>query len=658
MTEAEPASVIELRRTVGTLCDRILLEQKSTAFKDYQVDVYDGKSPFTAYITLRERRVHINVRQDFPDIVQEMITKHSLQTDPERTIDQIINHLMVHELNHHRYCPNSTYMFEQMLDAIRSVVEKKELRESRIKALTFDIHNMFSDTVINAVASNDPAHQEQARKYRAGQDLSHLQVLYNVARQHKGLFTKRFDKAMMLFARSNMHLCSTDGAMYSEMKNYLPRYFPKERAVVRELVDCFMRDASLTDRVMNYALTETDEARIRHIMCDYNSWYHKAVEYARIIYPYMKMSHDDLGNSYSRGENDESDGSDGGQEQGQGGEGGQEESEDGTGGQEGEAGKGSGDEDQGETRRDKGDGNGTGEEEDAGKDKSSGQRGWGQGCGKGNGVKRKLIGTDFASLDEFYREKAGEIILSADDPAGVDNFEIYRGQREMDTYDSRRIDWPGTIVINRPDGSRTVNLQERRFAIPIDARVNENIGGLPDLCFVFDSSGSMDNDRNNDSSKYHVALLTFYSIIAGLESKGIAPLLKYNGVNFSNHTYASGWRSYLELDNVKRVLLSHQGGGTTINISKLRSIRETRTDRYVMVLLSDLVVDNAPALEEELVLTHTTHVAHELIFCLGGRNIQAERLESKGIQVLYPTLIEDFMNKTIDFADRVYSGGC
>ena len=201
-----------------------------------------------------------------------------------------------------------------------------------------------------------------------------------------------------------------------------------------------------------------------------------------------------------------------------------------------------------------------------------------------------------------------------------------------------------------------MSLKKRAFPLTIDSHGSESVSGLPDLCFVFDSSGSMAFHPSAEQGEYHIALLAFYSILHELEAKGVASLLRFNALNFSDKTFASGWRPYCEIEAVKRVLLQHQNGGTKIDVGKLSAIRHERKDSYLLFLLSDLDISNVSELEAELIKTHQRKAAQVLIFKLGGKNLLSARLEEAGMNIFYISSAADFMKGSITIARTVYSG--
>jgi hypothetical protein len=697
IAEAELEKNKALRRDISIICENIIEKNKWRPFKDFDIDITDRGVPFGAYISLIDRKIHIQVEKDFPENVESVLKNNRIDVNKDNAITTIVDHLLVHEYNHHYYCPHSIFLFEEMINGIKSVIEKKEITESKIKSLCFEIHNMFSDTVINTIASHDDYSDNDRAKYRLGQGLADLMVLDQTYKNKKTIFDFivpfKLDKAMLLFLKSNMNLCSLNPEIYGKIKKYLPKLDDSD-SIVKKIVDIFVKDKGLVDRVINMSLIEHDSDKLREHMCDYRSWRSKAAKYAELIYPYLKQEHEWLKNGftgkseqYSKGNNSRGAESSGNQQQGKSSSS-SKDSEKNEKDKNGESDKESDKEPDKEGKKSESsssskdseknekDKNGESDKEsdkeeerkkldglikdaqkkDKNKEKKkAGQHGQtGKGVGLGDGSNH-FKPYSFEDLDSFYTQAAGNLNLTLEGHKGNENFEVWKGKKSIDELDLKTIDWASTLYFKK-NGTPHLNLYEKKMPIEIDAKVRENLGGLPDLCFVFDSSGSM-GFNPKVSGEYHTAILAFYSILNNIEKRGIAPLLRYNAVNFSNTTFCSGWQSYRDIKLVKEALFKHQGGGTTIDVSKINDIRMQRTDNYLLFFLSDLGISNIVEITKELISTHDSRAANILIFKLGGRDLYSEPFEHAGIPLFYARNAEDFMHDSIKITDNIYSGG-
>ena len=768
---------------LAAICDAIIEGKRWRPFSDRELTITRGGLPLAAFLTLNDRRIHLSCAHDLDQKLAALAARHHLDAGVETMVEDIVYHLFVHEYNHHHYCPNSEFLFQHILDGLRKVVEKREIRRSNIRRICFDLHNMFADTVINAIESRD----DESGRYRRGQDLTHLVVLSH----HAGgkLLGGRMDEAMRLFLESNLRLCGTDPRLYREFQRYLPRFSHAQEQSVNDIVEVFLEDGPLTARVMEGALFGDDPAAIVWRMCDYRAWNAKAEDYARIMLPYWRQEHEMLNNAFTGKQPDQSNAGqkatseatpdtlpgpipqsgpganpgaatptdlergrgnepehaapaqaqaaglgepseedaerpsgssseakqeskteqqDGSQQDGERGAPAEEHQESGHGSEPENgappeaqtAGRGKPSEEDAEAppgsssdaqRSEQGavdpqNSSCTGGRLEPGENnradrpfsivvdevernqRSGGQRralmpaapegakrqgaSWGMGQGSGYFTPGAL---DYDNLNRLYQERAGVLKIDAVE-VGPEGLTIWRGTEETDFRSMRNVHLPSTVIIDRPGDSTYIALKARRFPIEIDARVRDNLGGLPDLCFVFDSSASMRFDPAGEHGEYHIAILTVYSILNALERHGIAPLLQFNAINFSDQTFASGWCHYRDLERVKRTLLEHQGGGTTIEVKALAEVLSGRKDHYLLFLLSDLQITNFQQLEQELIAAHRSRCVAVTIFKLGGQNLLTKRLEEAGITVHFPEAAEDFMNTSIKITQSVYAG--
>ncbi|MDP2909287.1 MAG: hypothetical protein Q8N77_05775 [Nanoarchaeota archaeon] len=128
---------------------------------------------------------------------------------------------------------------------------------------------------------------------------------------------------------------------------------------------------------------------------------------------------------------------------------------------------------------------------------------------------------------------------------------------------------------------------------------------LPDIMFLFDCSGSM-NDSYEEKvfgaswgvgSKYHYALLGAFGAVKWLRSEKIAPYLKYNTTLFSNTTRSSGWKGYHELDKAVEKFWEPEFGGTEIDMNILSP--ELAVPPCVIIFISDGGIFNWGNIKED-----------------------------------------------------------
>ena len=118
-------------------------------------------------------------------------------------------------------------------------------------------------------------------------------------------------------------------------------------------------------------------------------------------------------------------------------------------------------------------------------------------------------------------------------------------------------------------------------------------GGIPDLCYVVDSSGSMQWNWQLGQGPYDCLLRAIYSVERFLMETRKGPLLRYCAVNFSNTTLRTRWCGYAELADVRRLLFRHQNGGTRLDCQVLRQVAAESMDRFLCLMVTDGQLKNA-----------------------------------------------------------------
>jgi hypothetical protein len=209
------------------------------------------------------------------------------------------------------------------------------------------------------------------------------------------------------------------------------------------------------------------------------------------------------------------------------------------------------------------------------------------------------------------------------------------------------------------NGSKKITLYRRDVPLQIDSNVSENPSGIFDLSFIFDSSGSMGFEpfEMPPRGQYHFAALAFYCILKDLQERGIAPLIKYNLINYSNFTRASGWKPYSEIENVKRALFDYQAGGTILNPKELEKLRTTRQDNFISFMLTDSgfnLQENTDQVVREVEEMRKIGNIGFYLFQMGSPSDFSKRVEDIGFPVQYISSAEDFMNTTIRFTSDLY----
>ncbi len=608
----------DLESHIERLCIKTLDEKGWKTFKDIEVKALDQPYPMAACITLDDRRIKINVSHDLYKITDDMIKEEKMVRSAESLLEPLMYFGVVHEYGHHQYCPRSREELQQMLEGIFESIQGRECDLETIKGLCLDVHNMFSDTVLNTINSLTDAKKDS---YREG-----LDTFYALAGSYtkKLGFKGRWDKALTLFFESNQLLCNTSKYVNEKIhKKYFPRFFPGFSRYRKKILNVFTGDEKLTKLVLERKLNDEDTQRLVKRLNDTSLWKKIAYDYTNIVYPFLKqMSEQEkemLKNSFSR-----------------------------------------------ETPS-----SGRGSKKSSGKDDHNKQGG-----NKKNPLDEildKLLKNEkhqpysspflvqFWKLDQLYKSRAGRLALYAEEenPCNQDEEKMSVEEMTLEEFEPKDTDWASTRMLTKKDGTRHLELYKYSNPLILPFESEEKPVGIPDLSFIFDSSGSMDFRpfEGEGRGEYHFAALAFYSILDFLEKEGLAPLLNYYLINFSETTYASGWCPYGEINKVKMTLFDHQGSGTELDPQALKDLSYNRRDNMLCFMLSDTRF-NSDKNEQQVIQEVDKMIGAGgvgfYLFQLGYPSTFSKAMEERDLPVHYVMSTEDFMNKAIRFSKSLY----
>ncbi len=229
-----------------------------------------------------------------------------------------------------------------------------------------------------------------------------------------------------------------------------------------------------------------------------------------------------------------------------------------------------------------------------------------------------------AYLESFETTKTLYELFASEIPVQVDTEKKGRAMPvvpfDYDPFDPeehspQEIDLQGVVIDPESPFFNLINFRVPRYHydlfVPYKA---EQKGAFPDICFIIDTSASMADDVESkislgrailfkklmksrfffgedscswsDKSKYHHVLLGFNGVLKWLQSHGIAPYIQYNLITFSRRTKTSGWKSYEEIDECKRLAYSPEFNTTLIEEKILRKELLGR-EPFVLITLSD-----------------------------------------------------------------------
>jgi len=492
----------------------------------------------------------------------------------EQLIEQIILSAVNHEIGHWEICPFDRDYYADILNGTVEGLKAGGIKPKEVEDSQYRVSNMFMDVidnVANSIQSRDP------NQYKQGIVLFYLKEGMLALMQNsvlaKASLTEKcqgFSTAYALFANTQMKMCAGNDEEYHLTEKF---YSGNDLGQLTEkALDIFLNKkikiASLQD-TKKYKAKIAKELQ-RHIERNKKGnttdlvWRRKAYEFAKLVAPFVEDMQENIPESaYSQKAK----------------------------------------EDRG-FRRDitkrqikrKGLGQ-------PGKGDSSG----GQQLSPGLGYSNAYIPTrqEVREYDQLYRQRADKILLeyikgNKDDKRFVVDYLAKSRINEDDSIDIETIDWPSTLPIKRKGitGNSTNDIWLFRSELPLEIIRPGSIssGGLPDLCFIVDTSGSMDWDPEAGQGKYDLLLRAIYSVFNYLEYTGRAYTINYAAINFSDTARFSGWHDYYSIDKIKTELFTHQNGGTTLDCQKVQQMANKAKDRFAVIMVTDGEISNYSSL--------------------------------------------------------------
>jgi len=621
------AHMVDLKSDLHHRCLYVLNRRGITNFNDINVDV---QSPdklqgdiLAAYIKLDDKQIHIIVAENYSDALARMIEEEKLTRIPSQITDDVVELLVTHEHGHHRICPKTPEGFEAIIKGIDEEISGREIRQANIEFLCGRISNMFEDTLLNTVTSTEP----ESESFRNGLGLTYL-LRHNCQRAlMKPLgFWQRFmtpsDKSFAVFLDSSMLLCDVPPELRAAIRKYQSKFILGFSRYVRKVVDVYTGDKTLTRMILDGKdIGGNARLDLAQRLQDMGSWKQMAKDYAAIMYPLMKPR---------------------------------------------------------ETWQDK-----MVEKRSDSKPSSS------KPCDKSkapvpsdvpktdmpySGFEkiRDMFASDdgshwltyFRRLDQMYRERARRMAIFAESEESSPNYERATSTEEIlpQDFSPKGIDWAATRVRKGADGRvQNINFYKRGFPIHLNIPAKDTPGGIPDLGFIFDSSASDGFDPfNPDEAKkggYDLACLQFHCVLAYLESIGLAPLMNFNMINFSNYTKTSGWRSYDQIRQVQETMYAHQNGATVMDPKIIRQMVDERRDNFIAFMLSDTDFNfdrNAQEIVREVDRLLESGAGF-YVYKLGHMNTEfATQMRRRRVGMREIESVADFMNLSLKFTKDLY----
>ena len=249
-------------------------------------------------------------------------------------------------------------------------------------------------------------------------------------------------------------------------------------------------------------------------------------------------------------------------------------------------------------------------------------------------------------LSMLYRELAKDIPIIAEFPTENYSFPIVGyGRKESDGVTRRiGINENGEIVFYEP-----------KYHWSMSIPIKKGIGGIPNLYFILDSSGSMTSFKGKeipgvgwgDKSRYHYALLGIYGIMNYLERMNIRPS-KIAITSFSNTSRSIIAESF---EKIEEILFSPEAGGTLINSKEIKRVAKI-LGKSVIIMLSDGEIHNWDEVKEDI--KEVMRNNYSAFISIGVKS--SPYYDLRGVaKVFFVERDEDLPRIMIDFTRKSYS---
>lgn len=215
-------------------------------------------------------------------------------------------------------------------------------------------------------------------------------------------------------------------------------------------------------------------------------------------------------------------------------------------------------------------------------------------------------------LDIYYTQRASEVVVEAEasdmkEPKKPDLLEVGSLDSEptsLRALASGQIDLFRMRVVRR-SGWNELKLFKRSepLEVPLGGDEPASEKGPPHLLLLVDSSSSMGfNPRASSDrrAKYDLVLRSCYGIFKHIEMNNFGDSIQVACINFSGMSLESGWHPYRNMENVKRTLLTYQGGGTTLSPDAIRRAFQARPGSFLAIAITDGGLSNTAEAVSEL----------------------------------------------------------
>ena len=272
---------------------------------------------------------------------------------------------------------------------------------------------------------------------------------------------------------------------------------------------------------------------------------------------------------------------------------------------------------------------------------------------------------DCRSLDDYYGRRATEVVVQAEgheqkpakEPEMLSIGFMDAQPADLLSLATEQISWFRTRV-RRRDHGKELCLFKQAEPLTIPARDDEpGEARVPHLLLVVDSSSSMGfNPQATDvrqRRKYDLVLTACYGMFNHIERKRLGADLQVACINFSSKSIASGWHEFGNMQPAKDVLLTYQGGGTTLAPHAIRQTFESRPGPFLAVVITDGCISNARSAAAEL--KKVVRAGCDLVLLhVGGSNDFTKAVQEMRCPVHIVKSAKDLVGLTLSIAREEY----
>ena len=542
--------------------------------------------------------IYVDANSNYEKEFENTIKKSGIYID--NALEKNISSIIEHEFSHWNICPESLEATLSVMSGIMKGLKNYGMDEAKAKNLSFNVANMFFDTIVNFTLSvNNPEFAEGLYSH----------YINSCSNSNKSfLSSASIPKYFLLFLDSH-------AKFFGDVKNISSKVFEKYNKKNGDLIKpCqdllgTVIGKSNAKRAIEGTLDINTKQQIKQEITNMYSWHNMAKDYAYVIAEYLKeetkQSIDnqmDL-NSVLKKLRDDQDYAD-------------KAIKDLT-----EKLKKDLDDTVNLPKNEK-------ETNKGSKDIERINRGLLSGIGS-------LPFDSLKIYDDLYKASAGLIALDFLDPKGekVSVMTIARlGNKEIDKRecDFKDINWAKTLV--RADGS--ISLHKKNIPINKEIKGSSKQGRYYNILFINDVSGSMDwMGTPFDKSKYDYTIRAIYATLNYLETKHYLQYIDTGMIQFSDNTSWTGWKQNSNLYDLRaKIFTGYQGGGTELDLSIFDKAMNSKTSKIpvLMLMLSDGEIQNGYEVASKLIETMKKDNNKLVVFEIQSSSSFAKQIKNAG----------------------------